>query len=263
MLSAPRVPLGRRRRRAADRARGRRQRQVRRAARSTASTSTSTARFHDRGRRWTRRCSGRCSRCSARPRRRRVHRARIVDWGLAERSASLVIARAAGSRSSPTGAVPYRAAEVGRRMRRGDRVPSAEYAGLGEVADAPGARAASTAAPGRANALATLAEVAEPIERRLADELSLPGPLGTIARRGAGAAIGAEAGLAAGYAGRRVLGQYDVAIVGRVRPARLAVRRREPGGGKGAARRRSRALPALGRAARDALTWSSSNGSDG
>ncbi len=142
----------------------------------------------------------------------------IVDWGLAERSASLVIAGLPG-RGEPEGAVPYRAAEVGRACAEAIG-PVCEYAGLGEVADPPAPELLDRRA-WAANALATLAEVAEPIERRLADELSLPGPLGTIARRGAGAAIGAEAGLAAGYAGRRVLGQYDVAILGRVRPARL------------------------------------------
>ena len=55
----------------------------------------------------------------------------------------------------------------------------------------------------------------------MAADLDLPGPLGGIARRGVGAAIGVEAGLAAGYAAKRVLGQYDIALFGPGRPPRL------------------------------------------
>ena len=44
--------------------------------------------------------------------------------------------------------------------------------------------------------------------------MSAPGPLGGIARSLAGAAAGAEAGVAVGYGARKVLGQYDVALVG-------------------------------------------------
>ena len=67
----------------------------------------------------------------------------------------------------------------------------------------------------------TLARRRAPIEDALAAELDLPGPLGGLARRAAGAAIGLEAGLAAGYAAKRVLGQYDVALFGPSGPARL------------------------------------------
>ena len=101
-------------------------------------------------------------------------------------------------------------------------------------------------------ALASLSEAARPVEARVAAELDLPGPLGgpRPPRRRA-PAIGIEAGLAAGYAAKRVLGQYDVALFGAERPAASAVRGREPGGRPGAAlERRPRALPALGRAAR-------------
>ena len=59
------------------------------------------------------------------------------------------------------------------------------------------------------------------VERRLAGSLGAPGPLGPVARTAAGLATGAEAGLAIGYLGRRVLGQYDVALIGPARPARL------------------------------------------
>ena len=96
----------------------------------------------------------------------------------------------------------------------------AEYAGLGPISVAPPVTLVDRAG-WAAGALATLAETATPVEKRLAAELALPGPLGGLARRAAGATLGAEAGITAGYAAGRVLGQYDVSIVGPPRPARL------------------------------------------
>jgi coenzyme F420 biosynthesis associated uncharacterized protein len=142
----------------------------------------------------------------------------LVDWGLAERVSAAMIAGLPGRREAPTGR-GYTPAEVERACAEALETASA-YAGLGEVADPPPAELIDRPAWAR-NALATLAEAAAPLERRIAGELDFPGPLGTIARRGAGAAIGTEAGLAAGYAAKRVLGQYDVALVGPRRPARL------------------------------------------
>ncbi len=70
------------------------------------------------------------------------------------------------------------------------------------------------------NALATLAEAASPIEERIAGELELPGPLGAIARRGVAPRSGRRRprGRIRGEAGAR---QYDIALIGPVRPARL------------------------------------------
>ena len=62
----------------------------------------------------------------------------------------------------------------------------------------------------RANAKIMQATVA-PLERELGGQLaSLPGPLRSVA----GAAAGAEAGALIGYLGRRVLGQYELSLVG-------------------------------------------------
>lgn len=69
--------------------------------------------------------------------------------------------------------------------------------------------------------LATLGELTGELERTGSFELSLPGPLGRIARSLVGIGTGTEVGLAAGYAARRVLGQYDIALVGAERPSRL------------------------------------------
>ncbi|HEY5907992.1 MAG TPA: zinc-dependent metalloprotease, partial [Vicinamibacteria bacterium] len=70
-------------------------------------------------------------------------------------------------------------------------------------------------------ALGTLSGVTDELQREHEIEITLPGPLGGIARSVVGAATGAEVGVAAGYAGRRVLGQYDLSIVGPDRPPRL------------------------------------------
>jgi coenzyme F420 biosynthesis associated uncharacterized protein len=141
----------------------------------------------------------------------------VVDWGLAERVSAALIAGLPGRGDAFTGG--YSAAEVERACEEAISAASA-YAGLGEVADPPRAELIDRRAWAR-NALATLAEAAAPVEARVAAELDLPGPLGAIARRGVGATVGTEAGLAAGYAAKRVLGQYDLAVIGPPRPARL------------------------------------------
>jgi coenzyme F420 biosynthesis associated uncharacterized protein len=58
----------------------------------------------------------------------------------------------------------------------------------------------------------TLREVSGAFESRVARGMKAPGPIGGVARSIAGAAAGAEAGLAIGYGARKVLGQYDVAL---------------------------------------------------
>src|SRR5262245_14705401 len=69
--------------------------------------------------------------------------------------------------------------------------------------------------------LRSLCELSEPLERRIAEGIRLPGPLAGLARSLAGAAAGAEAGVAVGYGARKVLGQYDVSLVGADRAPRL------------------------------------------
>lgn len=141
----------------------------------------------------------------------------VVDWALAERTAGAVIAGLPGRGSAPVD--PYTAAEVAVASDRAI-VTAATYAGLGEVADPPAAELLDRRA-WAANALVSLADASAPLERSLAGDINLPGPLGGLARRAIGAALGAEVGVAAGYAARRVLGQCDLAIVGETRPARL------------------------------------------
>ena len=141
----------------------------------------------------------------------------LVDWGLAAR-----VARRVGD-ASDADANPRRpvlepealaatCAEAERLIRTyslldpAAPLPRPESVGRGEWSE---------------GALRTLRGVADELQREHGIEISLPGPLGGIARSVVGAATGAEVGVAAGYAARRVLGQYDLTIVGPERPARL------------------------------------------
>ncbi len=141
----------------------------------------------------------------------------LVDWRLAERAAFAVGGDSGRRCADLPGAFDHE--EVTRACAEALE-PAAAYAGLGSPATLPAVelidrrRWAATALP-------TLAAATEPLEGRLAAELRLPGPLGAVARGAAGAALGAEVGLAVGYMSRRVLGQYDLALFGPERPGRL------------------------------------------
>lgn len=143
----------------------------------------------------------------------------LVDWGVAERVATTVITGVGplGASSADTGRP--RPEELRRVCAQALELATA-YAGLGTVADPPAPELIDRTAWAR-NALDTLAEAATPLEERMLRDLRLPGALGGIGRRVLGGAAGAEAGLALGYAGRRVIGQYDVALFGPERPGRL------------------------------------------
>jgi coenzyme F420 biosynthesis associated uncharacterized protein len=145
----------------------------------------------------------------------------LVDWGLAERTAGSVIG-GLGPLGRPPPDRPedrYGAAEVEIACAEAIEVAGA-YARLGPV-DAPPSPVLIDRRRWARLALATLAEAARPIEARVHAELDLAGPVAPLARSIAGAGAGAEAGVAVGYAARRVLGQYELALFGPERPARL------------------------------------------
>ncbi len=106
------------------------------------------------------------------------------------------------------------------RLRGGDR-GRRRLRGPGRRRRAADGRAGRPPGSGRGTRSPRLADAAAPLERRIAADLDAAGAARVVARRGVGAAVGTEAGLAAGYAAKRVLGQYDVALFGRPRPARL------------------------------------------
>ncbi len=146
----------------------------------------------------------------------------LIDWSLAERIAGTVIGGIGPvGRPAEQPRSGYSARQVEAACAEAIALAS-DYAGLGTVAEPPPAELIDSREWAR-NALGTLAEAAGPVEERLAADLSLPGPLQSIARRALGGAAGAEAGLAVGYAARRVLGQYDLPLFGSERPGRLLI----------------------------------------
>jgi coenzyme F420 biosynthesis associated uncharacterized protein len=138
--------------------------------------------------------------------------ARLVDWGLAERLALAL----AGDGPAWQGteqelrAESERAAHLVRRytgLRARGRLPAAELVGRDEWA--------------RTN-LAAFRDMSGEIESTLAERMEKSGGSGggigqTLAR----AATGAEVGLTLGYLAQKVVGQYDVALIGPAREPRL------------------------------------------
>jgi coenzyme F420 biosynthesis associated uncharacterized protein len=137
---------------------------------------------------------------------------RFVDWGLAKRVAASV----AGGGDEPgyfsSAAVEAACADATTlvveytRLTPAGPLPVPEVIGRGEWVGV---------------GLQTLRELSHAFEARVASGMSAPGPLGGLARSVAGAAAGAEAGIAVGYGARKVLGQYDVALVDSDRAPRL------------------------------------------
>ena len=62
--------------------------------------------------------------------------------------------------------------------------------------------------------LDTLSHILDPVSARLDERLAFAGPLAGALRIGASATVAAEAGLVMGYLSSRVLGQYDVSLLG-------------------------------------------------
>jgi coenzyme F420 biosynthesis associated uncharacterized protein len=138
----------------------------------------------------------------------------LVDWNLAER-----VARAlSGSGPEWDGneaelrVESDRAAELVRRYTRlkpKGKVPPAELVGRAEWAEVN---------------LETFRELSAPVEQHLEERMSSNGGGRGgkgIQRTIVGAATGAEIGLAVGYLSQRVIGQYDVALIGPARAPRL------------------------------------------
>lgn len=137
-----------------------------------------------------------------------------VDWGLAGKVARTV---AGGERS---GLALGRAGlqSIGERTL----ADVLAYTGLEPRAATPAPELVDRRAWIAAN-LEDLRGLAEPLERLIADSGSLPGPLAPLGRGALGAAAGVEAGVAVGYAARRVVGQLRVALDGSDRPPGLMI----------------------------------------
>jgi coenzyme F420 biosynthesis associated uncharacterized protein len=127
----------------------------------------------------------------------------MVDWTLARRIAGL----AAGQGTE--GAPPFDAAVHSAEMEG----PVAAYTQLALASPTPSAEVVSRAEWAAVN-LDTLSHILDPVAARLDDRLGFAGPLAGALRAGAAATLAAEAGLVMGYLSSRVLGQYDVSLLG-------------------------------------------------
>jgi coenzyme F420 biosynthesis associated uncharacterized protein len=136
----------------------------------------------------------------------------LIDWGLAGTVARTVAGRGSDKRSIRRADLARAARGSGGLVRRytglepRGRLPSPELVDRPEWIDAN---------------LASLRQSSTAIEERLAESLDLPGPVGGALRRAAGIAAAVELGLASGYMAQRVLGQYDIVLIGPKRRARL------------------------------------------
>lgn len=141
----------------------------------------------------------------------------LVDWGLAQR-VGLAIGQPPGA-SPVAGERLFDQVALDRASAdAADRVIA--YTRLAPVGDLPRGEAIDRAEWTR-NALITLRELAGELEREATGAIDLPGPLGDLGLAVLRRVTGAEAGIATGYASRRVLGQYDISLVGADRAPRL------------------------------------------
>lgn len=140
--------------------------------------------------------------------------ARLVDWSLAERIALALAGKGPAWQGSEQELreESVRSARLVRRytgLRPRSRLPAAELIGRDEWA--------------RVN-LGSFRELSSGVERALAERMreSGSGPDGGgFSQTIASAATGAEVGLTLGYLSQRVIGQYDVALIGPTREPRL------------------------------------------
>jgi coenzyme F420 biosynthesis associated uncharacterized protein len=137
----------------------------------------------------------------------------VVDWRLAARVGGLIAASGSEPLSIPEAEVARAAERAGELVGDYTRlvvpqggIPTAETVDRNEWVEAN---------------LTSFRRMIEGDERRLIGSLRAPGSVRGAVRRLAGPVAGAQLGLAVGYVGRKVLGQYDTALVGPDRPPRL------------------------------------------
>jgi coenzyme F420 biosynthesis associated uncharacterized protein len=127
----------------------------------------------------------------------------MVDWGLARQIARLAAGR--GSEEPP----PFDAVGLSAQMEE----PVAAYTCLSLASPTPPAEVVSRAEWASSN-IEALSHILDPVAARLDDRLGFAGPLAGALRIGASATLAAEIGLVMGYMSSRVLGQYDVSLLG-------------------------------------------------
>ena len=127
----------------------------------------------------------------------------MVDWSLARQVARLAAGR--GGEDPP----PFDAAALSAEMEG----PVAGYTRLVLARPTPPVEVVDRAEWASVN-LEALAHILDPVAERLDERLGAAGPLAGALRMGASATLAAEAGLVMGYMSQRVLGQYDVSLLG-------------------------------------------------
>jgi coenzyme F420 biosynthesis associated uncharacterized protein len=134
----------------------------------------------------------------------------MVDWSLARQVARL----AAGSGEEP-GSDPDIAATCAEMEAH-----VAGYTRLELATPVPAPELVSRQEWASVN-LDALAGLLDPVAERLEGRMDFAGPLAGVLKAGAAATLAAEAGLVVGYVSQRVIGQYEVSLLGADTPPRL------------------------------------------
>jgi coenzyme F420 biosynthesis associated uncharacterized protein len=134
----------------------------------------------------------------------------MVDWSLARQVARL--AAGSGDEGPPQADVVSLCVEMEEHV--------AGYTGLSLATTVPAAELVGRGDWASAN-LDSLGRLLDPVAARLEQRLEFAGPLAGALKAGAAATLAAEAGLVIGYVAQRVLGQYEVSLLGGDAPPRL------------------------------------------
>jgi coenzyme F420 biosynthesis associated uncharacterized protein len=134
----------------------------------------------------------------------------MVDWSLARQVARL--AAGSGDEGPPQADVAALCAEMDGHV--------ASYTGLSLGTPSPAPELVGRGEWASVN-LDSLAKLLDPVAGRLEARLEFAGPLAGALKAGAAATVAAEAGLVIGYVAQRVLGQYEVSLLGGDAPPRL------------------------------------------
>ena len=134
----------------------------------------------------------------------------MIDWSIAR-----TLARLAAGGDGPGGSgldVTALCAEMEPHVQ--------DYTRLSLTVPRPPAETLTRAEWGQVN-LDSLAHMLDPVAKRLEARMDFAGPLAGALRLGASATLAAEVGLVTGYLSHRVLGQYDISLLGGDAPPRL------------------------------------------
>src|SRR5919106_895199 len=133
----------------------------------------------------------------------------MVDWSLARQVARLAAGSGEPGPDPDVAAVSVEMEEhvaAYTRLRLATPVPDAELVSREEWAQIN---------------LETLSGLLDPVAERLEARMDFAGPLAGVLKAGAAATLAAEAGLVVGYVSQRVLGQYELSLLGGDAPPRL------------------------------------------